>query len=73
MNGYEHSPAPLAEYIKRHGLSQKDFAKAMGVSQSAVSQWLSNKKCISLVTAQQLEKRTRSEIKVRTLFPKLFA
>jgi len=73
MNGYEHSPGPISEYLKRHELSQKDFAKLMGVSQSAVSQWLSGEKGISLTTASRIEKRTRGEIKVRILFPKLFA
>lgn len=73
MDGYEHTPQPIAEYMQRHELSQKDFAKLMGVSQSAVSQWLSNEKGISLPTAERMEKRTRGEIKVRALFPKLFA
>lgn len=73
MDGYEHSPEPISEYMERHELSQKDFAKLMGVSQSAVSQWLSNEKGISIVTAEKMEKRSRGEIKVRALFPKLFA
>ena len=73
MDGYEHSPEPIAQYMKFHKLSQKDFARQMDVSQSAVSQWLSNEKGISLVTAEKLEKRSRGEIRVRALFPKLFA
>lgn len=73
MDGYEHSPEPISQYMKLHKLSQKDFARQMDVSQSAVSQWLSKEKGISLVTAKKLEKRSCGEIKVRALFPKLFA
>jgi len=73
MSGLEHSPRPIAEYMERHALSQKDFAKFLGVSQSAVSQWLSLEKGISLTTAKKMERRTKGEINVRALFPKLFA
>lgn len=73
MNGYGHSPAPLTEYMERHGLSQKAFARRMGVSQSAVSQWLREEKGISIRTAEKMEKRSAREITVRALFPKLFA
>lgn len=73
MDGLDHSPAPITEYMERHELSQQAFAKRMGVSQSAVSQWLSNGKGISLTTAERMEKRSRGEIKVQALFPKLFA
>lgn len=72
MNGYQHSPEPITAYMKRHDLSQKSFAIRMGVSQSAVSQWLNQSKRISLTTAQRMEKRTRGEISVIALFPKLF-
>lgn len=73
MNGYQHSPTPIAQYMQRHELSQKNFAKQMGVSQSAVSQWLRLEKGISLKTAGRMEKRSKGEIKVSALFPKLFA
>lgn len=73
MEGYEHSITPISEYMERHELSQKSFAKRMGVSQSIVSQWLRNEKGMSLTTAERMEKRTHGEIRVRELFPKLFA
>lgn len=58
--------------MARHALTQKDFAKQMGVSQSAVSQWLSKVKGISVETAERLEKRSRGKIKVQAIFPRLF-
>lgn len=73
MNGYGHSPAPLSEYMERHSLSQKAFARRMGVSQSIVSQWLREEKGISMRTAERIEKRSAREITVRALFPRLFA
>lgn len=73
MHGYSHSPEPISAYLERHELSQKDFAQMLGVSQSAVSQWLSKAKGISLKTAEKMEKRSRGEIRVRALFPRLFA
>lgn len=66
-----HSPKPILAYMKRHGLTQDDFADRMGYSQSAVSQWLNGRKSISIRTAERLEKRSDGEIKVRALFPKL--
>lgn len=68
-----HSPQPITEYMRRHGLSQKKFASRMGVSQSAVSQWLTRTKSIGIRTAEKMEKRSAREITVRALYPKLFA
>lgn len=68
-----HSPDPINSYMRQHKLSQKEFATKMGVSQSAVSQWLTGRKSISIRTAEQIEKRSAGKIRVRALFPKLFA
>lgn len=68
-----HNPKPIATYMRRHGLSQQDFARRFGFSQSAVSQWLALKKSIGIRTAEHLEKRSEGEIRVRALYPRLFA
>jgi transcriptional regulator with XRE-family HTH domain len=73
MNGFlAHSTVPIRAYMERHGMTQTDFARQMGVSQSAVSQWLRGEKGISIRTAGRLEKRSGGEIRIATLFPKLY-
>ena len=67
-----HNPRPIAAYLKKHGISQWEFAARFGYSQSAISQWLSRKKSPSIRTAQDLQKKSAGEIKVRDLFPKFF-
>ena len=68
-----HSPEPIAAYMARHEMSQKQFAALVGASQSAVSQWLKKKKGVGIRTAERMERRTKGEIKVSALFPRLFA
>lgn len=67
-----HDPSPIATYLERQGITQKEFAELVGVSQSIVSQWLSGERGIAIHTAHRLQKRTKREITVRALFPKLF-
>ena len=68
-----HSPAPIIAYLERHQLSQTDFADLIGKSQSAVSQWLKKKKGIGIKTAERIERKTKGEITITALYPRLFA
>lgn len=66
------SADPIRAYIESRAITQKDFAKLAGVSDSAVSQWLAGTKGMDMRTAARIEKRTKREIVVRALFPKFF-
>lgn len=65
-----HSPKPLIAYMRRHKLTQQEFASRVGYSQAAVNQWVNGKRSMSIRTAEDLERRSEGEIKVRALFPK---
>lgn len=58
--------------MERHDLSQSQLANLLGVSQSAVSQWLAGKLKMRLRRASHIEKKTGGEIKRHKLFPRLF-
>lgn len=67
------SAAPITAYLKRHGMTQSDFAKLIGVSDAAVSQWLAGTKGMKVKTAARIEKRTKREVQIRSLFPQMFS
>lgn len=66
-----HCAAPILAYLKRQKMTQKDFAALVGVSQPAVSQWISGSKGIDIRTAHRIEERTRGRVSVRHLFPRM--
>ena len=66
------SAEPVRAYIEKHGITQGDFAKMMGVCQSSVSQWVRGIKGISFRNAHKMQKKTKGEITVRALYPKVF-
>jgi DNA-binding transcriptional regulator YdaS (Cro superfamily) len=57
-NGSKHIQA----YIERHGLTQTEFAKRIGVDQSMVSQWVTHRRPISPEAAMKIEQKTNGEI-----------
>lgn len=65
-----HSPRPIVAYMRRHSLTQQEFAARIEKSQAAVSQWITGSRGMSIRTAEQIEEKTDGEIKVRALFPK---
>lgn len=62
----------LRKYLTKHGLSQEQFADLLGVTQSAVSQWLTGKTKVSHKTAALIEKRTRGELSKASLRPDIW-
>ena len=58
--------------MAKHDLSQTEFGKRIGVSQSMVSQWLTGKRPMSARAAVQIEKKTRGEIMREDLLPEFF-
>lgn len=65
--------APIRAYIKKHGLSQQEFASQLGVSQGMVWQWLNGRSRITAERAKQIEQATGGYIKRRDLRPDVFA
>lgn len=64
----------IRAYLKKHGLSQQDFADMFGVTQSAVWQWMNGER--SRVTAEraiEIERVTRGQIRRQDLRPDLFS
>lgn len=63
----------IEQYMARHKLTQKKFARRVGVTQSMVSQWLRGARPISPESAKRIEKRTGGEIQRVQILPELFA
>lgn len=72
MSDVAHSTAPILKYLEEEAMSQKEFAAFIGVSQSAVSQWLARTKGIGLKTARRMQKRTKGKISVVAIYPSFF-
>jgi predicted transcriptional regulator len=72
MTDVAHSTAPIIQYLEEEQMSQKDFAAFIGVSQSAVSQWMSGTKGIGLKTARRMQKKTKGRITVVSIYPSFF-
>lgn len=62
----------LAAYLKKHGLSQEQFAKKIGSTQGAVSQWLLGRSRMSAERAAKIEQKTGGELRLQDLRPDLF-
>ena len=62
----------IAAYLKKHGLTQKQFADKIGCTQGAVSQWLLGAQP-SAERAVEIEKKTDGQIQRHELRPDLFA
>ena len=67
------SPAGMAikAYIKRHGITQQAFADRVGVSQSAVQQWIIGRTRPTPKLARVIIRETGGEITAQKLFPEL--
>jgi DNA-binding transcriptional regulator YiaG len=48
------SPEQIREFIKRHGLTTRTFAELLGVTSVAVTNWLDDKRALSLPMARLL-------------------
>lgn len=64
----------LADYLKKHGISQDEFAKSLDppVSQGLVSQWLNGETAITVERAKQIVVATNKEVKAHDVLPELF-
>lgn len=62
----------IRDYLKKHDLSQDDFAKSIGVTQGLVWQWLEGRQRITAERALEIEEKTKGEITREELRPDLF-
>jgi DNA-binding transcriptional regulator YdaS (Cro superfamily) len=62
----------IASYLEKHGLSQEQFAKKLGVSQGLIWQWINGRTKISPDRALRIEEATNGEVTREDLFPQLF-
>lgn len=61
----------ISAYLKKHGLTQEEFATRVGVTQGAVWQWLNGAK-VKPRRAIEIEELTKGEIMRHELRPDLF-
>lgn len=66
------SDMDIRDYLKKHDLSQDDFAKSIGVTQGLVWQWLEGRQRITAERALEIEEKTKGEITREELRPDLF-
>ena len=64
----------LAEYLRKHGIEQKDFAARLRdpVSPALVSQWINGHTKVTAEKARQIEAATSGEVTRVELRPDLF-
>ena len=61
----------IRAYLKQRGLSQKEFATILGVTQGCIAQWIGGKR-ISSERALQIEKKTQGHVTREDLRPDLY-
>ena len=62
----------IKAYLKKHEMSQADFAKKMAVTQGLVWQWLNGHTKVTAERAVEIERCTAGEITRHDLRPDLF-
>lgn len=62
----------IRTYLEKHGKSQEQFAKDIGVTQGLVWQWLDGRQRITAERAIEIEQKTRGEITRHDLRSDLF-
>lgn len=62
----------LEAYLKKHGITQKQFAARLGCSQSLVSQWITGETEMTGERAIKIERVTNREVRRQDLLPELY-
>lgn len=62
----------LATYLKKHDLTQEEFAKGLGVSQGLIWQWLNGETEITAERVKEIVRSTGGEVTPYDLRPDLF-
>jgi DNA-binding XRE family transcriptional regulator len=58
----------IPEYLKKHKLSQGQFARKIGVYRQSVSQWLDKRNYPNRKTAQKIERLTDAEVTIQDIY-----
>lgn len=66
------APMDIQSYLKKHRLSQEQFARKLEVTQGAVWQWINGRANVSPQMAKKIEKATRGQIKRHELRPDVY-
>ena len=61
----------IRAYLAKRGLTQKQFASILDVTQGCIAQWVGGKK-VSIKRAEQIEKKTKGAITREELRPDLY-
>lgn len=62
----------LKSYLRKHGLTQKEFAEIMKVTEITVSRWVNGKSRTTVSMALEIERTTDGEVSAMdVLFPEL--
>lgn len=62
----------IEKYLKKHDITQRQFADKLGCSQSLVSQWISGDTQITGRWAVLIERATGGEVRRQELLPDLY-
>lgn len=62
----------LKTYLVKQGLSQQEFGKLIGVTQSLVSRWYKDSRYVSAEKAVVIEQKTNGKIRRKDLRPDLW-
>lgn len=62
----------IRAYLSKHGLSQEEFGKLIGVSQGLVWQWLEGRTRITAERAKEIDEKTGGEVSKHELRPDVF-
>jgi DNA-binding transcriptional regulator YdaS (Cro superfamily) len=62
----------LTDYLKKTGISQKEFGAKVGVTQSMVWQWINNKRRIAAENVIPIESATEGNVSRHDLRPDIY-
>ena len=62
----------LDAYLKKNGITQREFADRLGCSQSLISQWINGDVEMTGKWAIQVERETQRVVRRQDLLPELF-
>jgi len=62
----------LDSYLKKNGITQREFAERLGCSQSLISQWINGDVEMTGKWAVAIERETDREVRRQHLLPELY-
>lgn len=62
----------IQAYLRKHTLTQEDFAQKLGCSQGLIWQWINGRTRITAEWAKEIERKTKGEVPRHELRPDIF-